>query len=217
MDVIRVALTNDYEVVVRGLAEMMRSYRDRIQVVELDLRTSIGEPVDIALYDSFANPQPDSAGLQKLATNPMASKFVVYTWNLDESVITAALANGAAGYVAKNLPARQLVAALEDIHAGRQRVHLGTGGPKVTGGDWPGREEGLTQRESEVLALITQGFSNTQIAEHAGLSINSVKTYIRSCYRRIGVTRRSQAVLWGVQHGFLPDEGRIIPENDQKS
>ena len=77
------------------------------------------------------------------------------------------------------------------------------------GGDWPGREEGLTAREAEVIALITQGLSNSDIASHSSLSINSVKSYIRSAYRKIGVTSRTNAVLWGVEHGFHPDRARI--------
>ena len=77
-------------------------------------------------------------------------------------------------------------------------------------GDWPGREQGLSARESEVLALITQGLSNQEIAERTYLSINSVKTYIRTGYRKIGVSRRSQAVAWGMRHGFEPDRMRSI-------
>ena len=66
----------------------------------------------------------------------------------------------------------------------------------------PGSDAGLSAREAEVLALITQGYSNREIAERSYLSINSVKTYIRAAYRKIGVTRRSQAVVWGLTHGF---------------
>ena len=77
-------------------------------------------------------------------------------------------------------------------------------------GDWPGRSAGLTPREAEIIALITQGLSNQEIAERAFLSINSVKTYIRTAYRKINVTSRSQAVLWGVDHGFRPETLRTI-------
>ena len=63
-------------------------------------------------------------------------------------------------------------------------------------------------RESEIIALITQGLSNQEIAERSYLSINSVKTYIRTAYRKIGVHRRSQAVAWGIAHGFLPTKAR---------
>ena len=77
-------------------------------------------------------------------------------------------------------------------------------------GDWPGTDVGLSPREAEIIALITQGLSNQEIADRAFLSINSVKTYIRTAYRKMGVQRRSQAVLWGVQHGFQPDTLRTI-------
>jgi DNA-binding CsgD family transcriptional regulator len=80
---------------------------------------------------------------------------------------------------------------------------------EVVGGDWPGRAEGLTHREAEVVALITQGLSNQDVAARTFLSINSVKSYIRGAYRKMGVTTRSQAVLWGVAHGFTPDRVRI--------
>jgi DNA-binding CsgD family transcriptional regulator len=80
---------------------------------------------------------------------------------------------------------------------------------EVVGGDWPGRAEGLTHREAEVIALITQGLSNQDVAARTFLSINSVKSYIRSAYRKMAVTTRSQAVLWGVKHGFTPDRVRI--------
>jgi DNA-binding NarL/FixJ family response regulator len=43
------------------------------------------------------------------------------------------------------------------------------------------------------------------------LSINTVKTVIRSCYRRIGVADRSNAILWGLEHGFIPDHKRVQP------
>ena len=203
------ALIDDYEVVVEGLASMMRSYRDRIEVVELDTNAPVSTPVDIALYDSFANPQGDSPQVRELAANPNVAKTVVYTWKFDQRSITRALANGADGYIAKSLTAAELVDALESVHRGEQRVHpMGPVSRRVVAGDWPGREEGLTHREAEMLALITQGLSNIEITERTGLSMNSVKTHIRSCYRRIGVTTRTQAVLWGVDHGFLPDRSR---------
>jgi DNA-binding NarL/FixJ family response regulator len=79
----------------------------------------------------------------------------------------------------------------------------------INGLDWPGRSEGLSDRESEVLALITQGLSNADVARLTYLSTNTVKSYIRTIYRKIGVGSRTQAVLWGIRHGFAPDRHRI--------
>lgn len=207
---ISVALVNDYEVVVRGLASMLRTYQNRIRIVELDLNRQISEPVDIALYDTFATTEGDRDAVRALASNPVVDKVAVYSWNLDDTLVRAALGNGARGYISKGLAARQLVAALEGIHHGTQQVYAAEPGtPAVVAGDWPGREEGLTQREAEVLALITQGLSNSEIADRAHLSVNSVKTYIRNCYRRIDVSSRTNAVLWGIEHGLRPDYTRI--------
>ena len=68
-----------------------------------------------------------------------------------------------------------------------------------------GREDGLSPRESSVLQLVVMGRSNQEIAQELYLSINSVKTYIRSTYRKIGATSRSQAILWAVRQGFLTE------------
>ena len=78
----------------------------------------------------------------------------------------------------------------------------------IGGLNWPGRSEGLTDRESEILALITQGKSNAEVAKLTCLSPNTAKSYIRTIYRKINVSSRTQ-VLWGVRHGFTPDHHRI--------
>ena len=114
-----------------------------------------------------------------------------------------------AGYLSKRLSATELVNSLEHIHKGEIVVSEEPARLPLIGGDWPGREEGLTARESEVLCLITQGLTNAQIVERTQLSINSIKSYIRSCYRKIGVDSRSRAVLWGVDHGMQFDRVRV--------
>jgi DNA-binding CsgD family transcriptional regulator len=65
-----------------------------------------------------------------------------------------------------------------------------------------GAEVGLSPRENDVMRGIVAGLSNVEIAAELFLSINSVKTYIRSAYRKIGVTTRAQAVSWCVRNGF---------------
>ena len=60
-----------------------------------------------------------------------------------------------------------------------------------------------------MLSLITMGLSNQEVAERTLLSLNSIKSYIRSAYRKIDVDSRSRAVLWGVEHGMRADRVRI--------
>ncbi len=209
---LRLALVNDYEVVVRGLAHMLEEFED-LEVVELDSNTDVAQFVDVALYDTMAQSQGDGSDVATLVANPEVRHVIVYSWNLDHALQRRTLDAGVSGYVSKGLSASELAAAIREVASG-QVLEAPTGphddeidGPEE--GDWPGREHGLTARESEVLALITQGKSNQEIAELSHLSINSVKTYIRHAYRKIGVDSRSKAVLWGIDHGFRPDTVRI--------
>jgi DNA-binding NarL/FixJ family response regulator len=171
---IRIALVDDYDVVVIGLAHMLTPFGDRITVVELDVQQPVSVDVDIALYDTFAQPESDRHDIHALLDNAHAAKVVIYTWSFDPALIAAA-----------------------------RRVH------SAPGLDWPGRAEGLTDREAEILALITQGRGNAEIAAMTYLSPNTIKSYIRSVYRKIGVSSRTQAVLWGVHHGFAPTSHRL--------
>ncbi|WP_460710741.1 LuxR C-terminal-related transcriptional regulator [Nocardioides dilutus] len=78
-------------------------------------------------------------------------------------------------------------------------------------GSWLGLEAGLTRRESEIIGLVVSGLGNQEIADQLFLSINSIKSHIRSAYRKIGARSRAQAVAWGAGHGFpvdRPEESR---------
>ena len=207
---ITVALVDDYDVVLTGVAHMFERYRDRVVIVEIDSNEPVTDPVDVVLYDSFAQPESDQDEIAVLLNNPRARRVVVYTWNFHPDLITRARDQGVHGYLSKTLPARDLVAALQAVHAGEIVISDPPPRPKSAPGlDWPGRREGLTDREAEVLALITQGKNNTEIAALTYLSPNTVKSYIRTLYRKIDVASRTQAVLWGVTHGFTPDHHRI--------
>ena len=207
---ITVALVDDYDVVLAGLARMLDGYRDRVVVAEIDANEAVVDVVDIALYDSFAQPESDHDEVAALVANPRARRVVVYTWSFHPELVERARRLGVHGYLSKTLPARDLVAALEAVHAGEIVVSDPPSRPgSGVGLDWPGRGEGLTDRESEILALITQGMSNAEVARLTFLSPNTVKSYIRTIYRKIKVSSRTQAVLWGVHHGFAPDHHRI--------
>jgi NarL family two-component system response regulator LiaR len=208
---LRVAIVNDYEVVVAGIATMLSEYRDRVEIVELDSRLPVIADVDVILFDSFAAVASRRLGLPDLV-RPDGPRVVVFTWTTDPRSIERAFDEGAAGYLSKALPALDLVKALEDIHAGALVISASDESPLGHGsGDWPGREFDLSPREAEVLALIAEGLTNGEIAASIYLSINSVKTYIRTAYRKIDVHRRSQAVSWALEHGFDGEARRSFP------
>jgi NarL family two-component system response regulator LiaR len=208
---IRVAIVNDYEIVVAGVAAMLAPHHERVVVVELDSGVPVISEVDVIFYDTFGQVQGDAVDLEDLV-HGNGARVAIFSWNLQPDLVTRAIERGASGYLSKGMGAAEVVDAIEAIYRGETVVPppSATTVDRGASGEWPGREFGLTAREAEVLALITQGLSNQEIATQTYLSINSVKTYIRTAYRKIDVTRRAQAVAWGMRHGFAPDRMRSV-------
>lgn len=203
---VRVTLAHESELVTVGFTGLLAPYAPRVQV----LPSPGGVPardVDLTLHDTLAGVRD----LPLAAVHPVAhdGRLVTWTWNARPELVELALGNGVSGVLSKALPAARLVAALESIHHGRPVVDLGTGQPLVGTPAVPESPlETLTPREAQVIAMITAGLDNQSIADRASISINSLKSYIRSAYRKMGVSSRSQAVLWGVRHGYLGSMSR---------
>lgn len=202
---IRVTVVNDYLVVVAGVNTFLAPYSDRIEMVENDTVTSGEATVDVALYDSFASPLGASFGMTTLLQDPTVGAVAVYSFTSDPAAVTDSLDSGAQGFLSKSLTAAELVDGIEQIAAGNRVTLTGTGLSYMGPDQWPAKEAGLSPRESEILGLIVQGLSNEQIAVQCYLSPNTVKTYVRSAYRKMGVTTRAQAVAWGIENGLKPD------------
>ena len=207
---LRIRLLNDYEIVAEGLRRMLEPYADRVEVVEIDIRDLSPRPVDLTLYDTFGQLQADQFRIDEVVASPATGAVVIYTWNTQEELVEQAIGKGCRGYLDKSMSAEELVDALERIGAGEvvtpRPQDRPADAPRPVAGAWPGQREGLSAREAEVVALITQGFTNAEIAERSYITLNSLKSYIRSAYRKMGVERRSQAVRWGIEHGMLPPQ-----------
>jgi two-component system, NarL family, response regulator LiaR len=202
---VRVALSNDYELALLGLAQMLAPHSDQVQIVDLTTLPKMPHEADIILYDSFGR-LPDNDEKLRMIVKQNAAKVVVYSW--EHYPEETARSHGAVGYLHKGLSADELVAGIVAIHEDRH-------GPVIEGGaepilSWPGQDLGLSERESEMLTFITRGLNNDEIARRAFLSINTVKSYIRTAYRKIGVETRAQAVAWGYQHGFQSTDDTAV-------
>ena len=211
---VTVAVVNDHELIVRGVAALLEPFVDRVRVVELDTKTTPKQPVDVVLYDTFARADLSEDDLDDLARSGHIGRLVLYTWTLSEDLVAAARARVVHAALPKSLDGASLAEAVLRVHDGQLDLVTVSEEPVIPSGSWPGRDEGLTPREAEIITLVTSGLSNNEIAERTYLSINSVKSYIRSAYRTMGVTSRSQAVLWGIDHGMAPTRMRItLPRN----
>lgn len=194
---VRVALSNDYELALLGLAQMLARYPDQVQIVEITTAPDLHQhQPDVILYDTFGRLPEDDRKLAEILEHHDA-KVVVYSW--EDYPEETARRLGAAGYLHKGLGAHELVAAIVALHDGRRLRPAQTGEAAHT---WPGQHAGLSQREAEMLSFITRGLTNDEIARRSYLSINTVKTYIRTTYAKIGVRNRAEAVAWGLRNGF---------------
>lgn len=195
---VRVRLVNESELVHAGLAQLMSDYADRVTV--LPAGAGQDEPAEVALVDPFARRHDDQGAVPAtLLRPPGTTRVAVFSWECRDGFVERAMLGGADGYLAKELPAVELVAALEKVHAGERIVAVDLGqraAPQAP------RAIGLTPRETHVVAMIAAGAPNKEIARRLGVSMNTVKSHIRTAYRAMGVTSRTQAVLWAVDHGI---------------
>lgn len=218
MNDIRIALINDHPLVLEGLRALLRPHAS-VEVVELDAVTDTAQQVDLALLDIYSQSDPLPEAIRRRVMNPQIGKVVVYAWQMDERMVNDALGAGADGVVSKKLAAPDLVDSLVRLAKGEKVVSqqgqidageaddLASSNPGK-GRNWPGRDAGLSMREAEMITLICRGLSNEQISDQLYLSPNSVKSYIRAAYQKIGASSRSQAVIWGIDHGLRPEPAR---------
>jgi DNA-binding NarL/FixJ family response regulator len=116
---------------------------------------------------------------------------------------------GAQGFLSKALPAQQIVNGIAAAARG-ERVVLTRSSQRAAIDEalrWPGRDIGLTERESELLSLLSTGMTNRELGAHLYISENTVKTQLRHLYAKLNVRNRAQAVSVAGQ-GILGDHRR---------
>lgn len=186
------ALVNDFELILRGLAGMLDPLRDRLLIVELDVGTNPEYRVDIALFDTYGHARGGIDRVRSLATDPRVGAVVVYTWSLPPGQLDAVLAAGARGVLSKSTPAEALADAFSAIDAGE--IVVNPVFSRSRDRSWPGNEFGLTARESEVAALLADGLSNHAMADALYISEHTVKGHLKAIFQKTGVASRTQAV-----------------------
>ena len=194
MSPIRISVVNDYEVVVAGLASMLAPFDDRVVVVETEAGGTPDVPADVVLFDTFAGRRRSLSRLDDLASDRHLEKLVLYTWDLPSDFARDVDMRSIDGVIMKSTTGVDLVDALERVH----------------GGEFVGVEssiEGelgvtLTERESEVLALLSEGATNREIASELYLSIDTVKTHVRKVFTKLGVGNRTQAAITARDYGL---------------
>jgi two-component system, NarL family, response regulator LiaR len=200
---LRVRLVRECDLVRAGLEALLADHADRVTLVSAD-PAHVRDPSDVALVDPFTRPtgSADGPAPTQVPRPPGAARVAVFTWEVRDGYVEKAMLGGADGYLSKALAAHELVVALEKVHAGERLVALDGVRRATEPPERTPRSVGLTPRESHVVAMIAAGAANKEIALRLDLSMNTVKSHIRTAYRAMGVTSRTQAVIWAVEHGL---------------
>ena len=214
---IRVLVADDQRVVREGLGTLLGLITG-IDVVgtaadgDEALALAIQLRPDVVLMD-LRMPRCDGIeATRRLREHDAGIKVLVLTTYADDRSVIDALRAGARGYLTKDAGAAEIRAALERVTRGQPAIdpavqqHLldaiTASGPSQDAEPAPPFPAGLTAREAEVLSLIAQGLSNSEIASQLVLSETTVKSHINHLFAKTGVRDRAQAVTYAYQHGL---------------
>ena len=216
MSPLRIVLVDDHEMVLQGLTTILGRFLGRVRVVGQALDAAGAQKLaatlkpDIVLCDVRLKGTSGLDLCRQLVERDPAAKVVLLSAHDDEQYLFQAMRVGARGYLLKQITGEDLVRHLERVADGETAIDASLAGRAVSsaarlqGGEfWPGAGLGLTQRESEVLALTVAGLSNRAIAGRLVVGEETIKSHLRSIYRKLEVHSRGEAVFEASQLGLL--------------
>lgn len=204
MQTIRVLAVDDHQVVRAGLASMMAVESDIEVVGEAGNGIEAVEQYaalnpDVVLMDLRMPKMDGVASIEAIRRQDPRARVIVMTMYEGDVDIHRALSAGAVGYLAKDVSAKDLAAAIRAVVAGYRALPpavaraLAEFTPRVD----------LTPREIEVLRLVAKGLSNSEVAGALGLSSGTAKVHLQNIFRKLGTEDRTEAVTVALQRGYL--------------
>ncbi|MFO7243553.1 MAG: response regulator transcription factor [Actinomycetes bacterium] len=217
---IRVALVDDQQLIRAGFRMVVESQPDMEVVAEagdgdtaVAALAALDPPADVVLMDVRMPGTDGLAACAAITASSPSRVIILTTFDLDEYVVSAIKA-GASGFLLKDAPPENLLAAIRTVHAGdaviapsstkRLLARLAATLPEPT--DGAGLED-LTEREREVLTLMARGLSNLEICDALFLAEPTVKTHVGKILAKLGARDRVQAVIVAYETGLVRPQG----------
>ena len=202
--VIKVMVVDDHPLVRVGMATVVNQQPDMMIAAEADgaaraLQLFRVHRPDVVLMDLRLRGDSGARITTEIrAEFPTARVLVISNYDGDED-IHQALAAGAMGYLFKSVVEDELIDAIREINAGRRYL------PKGVAARLSENHAGmhLTRREEEILELLGKGLGNRELGQVLGISEDTIKTHLKSLFRKLDVSDRAEAVREGLRRGFI--------------
>jgi len=202
--VIRVLVVDDHVIVRNGLEQLLETVAD-IELVgtagdgEEALRQVKRLQPDVVLMDLSMPVMDGVQATQRIATAHPDVAVVILTSFGDQTRILDAVNAGAVGYLLKHADPEEILNGIRAAYEGGSPLDPKAARVVLTSRRTAGTAQ-LTEREQEVLQLLSEGLPNKTIARRLGITERTVKAHLTSIFQRLGVTDRTQAALWARNH-----------------
>jgi two-component system, NarL family, response regulator LiaR len=208
---IRLVIVDDHDMLRGGLALFIQTCPDLQLVGEASSGKEALEVCqrlqpDIVLMD-LKMPEMDGITAIRMLRDTFPSiRTIALSSFADENLVPSALSAGAIGYLLKNTSVDALATAIRDAYIGKVTLApeaaqaLVNAAQRPTVPNYP-----LSAREQEVLGLLVNGLTNTEIAEQLVIGTSTVKKHVSSVFAKLGVTSRSEAVALAMRHHLVAE------------
>jgi DNA-binding NarL/FixJ family response regulator len=212
-----ILLADDHRIVRQGLRALLEAEPDfslvgetgdGLEAIQLAERL---QP-DVIVLDLM---MPGISGLEatrQISDNCPQTQVVILSMHADEAYVLEALRNGASGYVLKDSSADDLVRAVREVEAGRRYLSPPLSERAIEAYTRKAQEtsldsyEELTNREREVLHLVAEGHSSTEIAERLSISSRTVETHRANMMRKLDLHSQTDLIRYALKRGIIPME-----------
>ena len=212
---IRILIADDHPIVRQGMELVIASQSD----LELVGQATNGEEAvrlvnetcpDVIIMDLKMPVKDGLTAIREIKAAKLDAQILVLTSFQDDDNVFAAIKAGAMGFLLKDSPPEHLLNAIRTVHRGESALHPTIARKLIQEVRQPTQlplsEDPLTAREIEVLKCLSQGMSNQEISLQLSISVRTVTTHIRNILDKLHVSNRTQAALYAVEQGILPDK-----------